>query len=119
MPLKVIDKLLLPVYTELIIVDHAGDRRPLEVEQSQLRLLRLGPVLAPAQHSTDDGRVVSALDENVMIFAVFAEVAAVFLTDAIILSPNLTLLLQQLRAFSVRLFQLVPVFILLDSAEPA
>ena len=48
-------------------------------------------MLAPVQHSFYNARVVAALDEDIVILAVLAEAATVFLADSVVLRPHIAL----------------------------
>ena len=118
MLLEVVHQLFLAVHTELLVVDATRDRGPLEVEQSQLWLLRLAPVVPSLQHSADDARVVAAFYDHVSELTVLAKTATVLLTDLVILSQNVPLAVERSLLLSVWLLQLIPVPFLL-ALQPA
>ena len=100
--LQVVDELLLAVGTELLEVDEARDRRPLEAVQGEVLLLELKPVLPRLQHSLDQ-LVIVAADERVAEVAVVCQRRLVLLRHLVVLGNDLLLAAQHFKVLLVEL----------------
>lgn len=88
MAFKMVDQLPLPVYAQLVVVDATWYRGPLEVEQLQMLLAKLAPVLSRLQHLSNQSRIIPSYGHVLVSAVVLVIGVSIVFRHLVVLSHN-------------------------------